>query len=107
MRGDDELGKLLRQIVQSHEHRQLTLGRKRGFRFVEKVDPMPAQPLREQIEKRFSVRLRVQALAAVAREHSASERRRLQLVQLRRPVVEALRAEKKSIRWAIVRACDP
>ncbi len=50
MRGDDELGELPRQIMQPDEHRQLALGRKRGLRFVEKVDAVPAQPLSEQIE---------------------------------------------------------
>src|SRR6266446_3314081 len=66
MRRDNKLAVMIDQSMQKREDGQLALWRERRLRLVEQVDAVALQPICEQREEGFAMRLRVERYSAVA-----------------------------------------
>ena len=96
MRGDNELRIVHDEVVNSREHRELSLGRKRSFRFIEYVKPFSAEAVQQQCHERFAVGLLVQGFSTVrVDDRRRRDRLDVQPLDLRGNVEETLHAKKE------------
>ena len=100
MGGDDELRKILHEVMQPHEHGKLPLRRERGLRLVEEIHAMTAHAVRHGRQEGFAVRLLVKAFATVAPGAAFFD------IKQRGKIVEALRSQKEAVHRAIDGAAD-
>ena len=97
MRRDDELAAMIHEPLHEREHGKLALRRERRFGFVEKIEPVALQPVQQEREKGFAVRLLVQRSTAKRREAVAAVFHLVQLLEFRRHIVKTLRAQEPSV----------
>src|SRR6266542_1011432 len=90
MRRDDQLRLVIDQAVQQRQHAQLPLRRQGGLRLVKQINAVALQPVQQQREEGLAVRLSMERLLSVTILHA-------QVLDLRREVVKAFRAQEKPV----------
>lgn len=99
--GDDELGALGDELMDQGEEAHLPSGRERGLGFIEDIETVSAETFIEQGEKRFAVRLFMQAIAAVGIDDGwrwiIESLVGIQFLDFRSEIVKALRTQEIAV----------
>ena len=93
----DELRTFVHQVVNAGQHRELALRRQRRFGFVEDVQAVAAKAIGHQGQERLAMRLLVQGAPTIGIDDSTASGFRIEPLDLRRHVEEALGAQEEAI----------
>lgn len=101
MGGDDELGLLLDEVVNSSDDGELAAWRESCFRFVEEVEAFSVEAINHEGDERFAVGLFVECTLAVGwTDWRTRARFGIELFNFCRDVEEAFGSPEEAIAWA-------